>query len=257
MQLDHISVSTIETWRQCRRKLWMAKQPGAKRESGEAAVYGKALHKYAEDKAVSLGAVKVIYPDRKDDDAALPAGGAPYPPGYAANWSEDTMFINSVLKRMMFDNVEVEARLGLEVDDTALLGYIDWIRVSGDDDSGTADSPVAVYILDWKTTKLSKWRKGAAHSFQLKVYAAWARAKFGIDATRITCALAFTRGQELSEAVFTGAQLDQALVEIAEAGELIAAFELSGGGAADCTPSALCQYCDAFEGCPVHVESEF
>jgi len=240
MKLEYVSTSTVETWRDCQMK-WYLGHDGSPRPElkGDALLYGSAIHDFAEKQALKLGAMKNESASRpKDAVTKTWQSDAPYPPGFAARWAADQNTVTRWLRSLFVDpsyDYEVERRLEHKLsDDLTFVGYIDFLR------TGEGEA----FILDYKTTKQSKWRKPAKSSLQLKAYAAVISKQFDIRAERVTCALGFLQGELLDSVVFTQRQLDSAMADIVECADVIRNTDK-----ASVTPSQLCQYCDFRERC--------
>ena len=254
MNLEYISVSTVESWRQCQLK-WALAHDGTPRveTTSEALLYGSAVHSFAETLAMTMGAEKCFDTVRprltaSDTRNSGVTSSCPYPPGFATKYAEDMQTIRGWLTNLIKPSYKchVEHKLEFELTPTLqFLGYIDFLQLKI-----LAGESRSAYILDYKTTKQSKWREPASKSLQLKMYAAVISQQFDIPPQNITCALGFLRGQELSEWNFTETQLADTIQEVVECAETIRAVTEPQP-----TPSALCQYCDNRERCSYWVAS--
>lgn len=243
MELRSISVSSAETWHQCRMKWMLGREHKVPEDQkGEALRYGSAVHAMAGTMAVREFDAKC-----EDHERVKSVDGVPYPPGFAARYDDDAQWSRAVLRALSdagFE-LEVERKITLDMQPVPFVGYVDLL----------ASSVSLLVIADWKTTKKRRARASAPMSLQLRAYAAWAARQPEYQDKAIECRLLFLDGQEVSRAVFDEFAMNDALDHLTRTAQ-----EMLDATPEDCAPSPtrLCDWCDHKGLCPVRqVPGEF
>lgn len=253
MNIEHISVSRLGTWEQCRqmykyRYHLKLQPPGPEAPWFE---YGKAVHKIIECHTASRGKVQLseitkavltgeieLEPGRKcgalslDYRKKLPLHLRAY-----LRLAEKIGFEGEIERPFHYDLAPPE---GLFV-----KGFIDRVIITS-----PASGPAKARIVDWKTTKKGPWRKGPkdiTHDLQLKTYCRVIWRELGILPENIQAALYYLDGGELVGAKFT----EKSLIE---AEEILAStfrdIRDSDASAVVGTVGDHCRRCDYKDMCP-------
>jgi CRISPR/Cas system-associated exonuclease Cas4 (RecB family) len=127
-------------------------------------------------------------------------------PEYTRKLQKHLRSIQKLTEQIGFDG-ETEWEFSYDLDpphEKLLVGFIDRLIIRGD----------KAFVIDYKTTKKSKWRTNKAtvvRDLQLRTYARMVQKHFKIAPQNIKAALYFLEGEELVAASFSEASL--ALVE--------------------------------------------
>lgn len=215
MNIDHLSVSRVQTWEQCRQLYkykYHQKLPSLEEDPIYFA-YGSIIHKIAEEYIVNKGnrAINEIANDvlngkiPMDDGKKLPK----LPTEYKNKLIEHIRSIKKITEQIGYEGyTEWEFNYDLDPPNKKIvMGYID--RLIQKDDK--------IWILDYKTTKKGWWRKGPKNikgDLQLKTYARVVQKTFNIKAENIKAALYYLEGNELVGACFSEESLDKVEKEL-------------------------------------------
>lgn len=253
MLIEHISVSRMGTWDQC-RKLYAYKYhlklpaPGPEPEYFQ---YGKAVHKIIEEhtkaggktpisevaKRVLTGEIE-LEPGRKCGVLSL---------DYRQKLPQHLRAYLRLAEKIGYDG-EIERPFHYDLappEGLMAKGFIDRL-ILFTDKSGRK----CARIIDWKTTKKGPWRKGPkeiTHDLQLKIYCRVVWRELDIPPENIMAALYYLDGGELVGAKFSEKSLLEAEQTLASTYRDIKAAEAS---AATGTVGQHCRRCDYKDMCP-------
>jgi len=137
------------------------------------------------------------------------------------------------------DQIQMEQRFRMELDDVVLQGRIDQINPC----DGSRGSKPAVELVDYKTGR-PRSQKDADKSLQLSVYALAARRELNMDPARLT--FYNLTNNEVVSTVRTDKDIERAVVEIDNVAVCIRQKLF------DPSPGFVCKHCEFVPVCPVH-----
>ena len=210
MNIDHISVSRSSTWHECQQKYKYRYHLKVEPDVPEQPyfLYGKIVHKIAEEYVRSKGELTLGGLARDVLSGTIPIDGKANPitllPEYKQKLPIHLRAVQSITEKLGFDGeIEYYFEYDLEPPNKKMIvGFIDRLITQGDH----------AWILDYKTTKPSKWRKDFTNitkDVQLRVYAGVVQRNFGIPPENIHTALYYVEDQKLVGAKFTGSTIQQ------------------------------------------------
>lgn len=251
MHIQHLSVSRKKCFRTCpcQYKFRYHDKVKSPLDEPEYFVYGKIVHKIAEEYVRRKGAQSIgeICQEVMRGKIVLDEGVQITPtlsPEYTRKLQKHLRSIQKLTDQIGFDG-EVEWGFTYDLDppnNRNLVGFIDRLIVR----------PPKAFIIDYKTTKKSKWRTNKSNvtqDLQLRTYARMVQKHFGIKAGDIKTALYFLEGEELVAASFSDASL--ALVE-ADLKEEYLTIEAADPDKVWGTVGNHCKFCDYRTICPFY-----
>lgn len=251
LKINHISISREGTWRECRQKYkYRYHLEMAPTEEAIHFFYGKIVHKIIEVYTKGRGLVPIdsvasavlsgdiaLDESKKDKPCVLP-------------W-----FYRNNLPKHLASFMKLSNQIGLE-------GEVEW-NFSFDLDPPNGKKLVGVidrllhlkdmiYIIDYKTTKVGKWRKTPQtikNDLQLQSYARVAQREFNVPADKIKTALYYLEGGNLISTSFTQSQLDSVEKRLLETFKEI---ESTDPDSVRGTTGDHCYFCDYQNICPFY-----
>lgn len=224
MNIEHISVSRMQTWKECGIKYrfrYHYKTPSPEPEKPYF-LYGKVIHKIAEEyvnydanKSIKeiakevLGG-KILLEEKVKDDPVVPIKTLPN--SYLKKVNKHLNALVGLTKRIGTDGI-CEHKFKYDLDPPAkkhAYGFIDRLIQKGDH----------YFIVDYKTTKKGPWRRterDVVHDLQLQCYARAIQKEFNVPAENIRAGLFYLEGQELIGAKFSNSTLQTVEAKLLEA----------------------------------------
>ena len=254
MDINHISVSRSDTYKQCPQKYkfrYHLKVPSG--PMPDYLVYGKLVHKIIEEYTSAKGekCINEIRHGCLNGDILLDEGkeNEPKPREVLSNTylTKLSKHLNSFLKlsNVVGLNGECEHKFEYDLDPPhgkKLVGFIDYI-VQKDGN---------FLIVDYKTTKKSRWRKtkrNIAGDIQLQCYSFIVAEEFKVAPCKVRAALFYLEGEEFIGATFSQATLDKVKKYLLE---MYNEIEASDPDKTRGRISNLCNYCDYVNICPFY-----
>lgn len=257
MDISHISVSRRKCYQKCPQQYkfhYHLRTPSPLPEPPYF-VYGTIIHRIAEE-YVRAGGEKTVGQISQDllRGKILFEEGNEKCPGVPSThknkFQKHLRAIQKLTERIGFDNGDGELEWEFKYDldppnEKNLVGFVDRLIIK----QGKA------FIIDYKTTKKSKWRVNKStvkQDLQLRCYARMVQKKFGIAPNDIKAALFFVEGEELVAAKYSEASL--ALVEQ----ELLDAYREIEDADPDKVWASVgfkCKTCDYQSICPFYQSS--
>lgn len=210
MLINHLSVSRTQVWEECMQRYkyrYHLQVPSLEPEQPYF-VYGKAVHKMIEEYTKYKGEVALaqIIQDVLAGSIKLEEkqeGKLTIPPDYLARLPNEMAAFLKLWKQIGAEGVlEWPFHYDLDPPNNKILhGFIDRLIVKDD----------KIYVIDYKTTRKSRWRKNLrtiVDDLQLRAYAMVVMDHFKIDPKNIKVALYYLDGAELVAAHFTQQTLD-------------------------------------------------
>lgn len=251
MKIDHMSVSRKKCFRQCAQQYKFKYHEHVKSPVPEPEyfVYGKVVHKIAEEYVLGRGKLsigdisqqvlrgKILVDEGKELIPKLSAE-------YTRKLQKHLRSIQKLTEQIGFDG-EVEWAFDYDLDPPnhkMLVGFLDRLIVRGE----------TAYVIDYKTTKKSKWRTNkttVTTDLQLRTYARMVQKYFNLKPENIKTALYFLEGEELLAASFSAASL--ALVE-ADLKEEFLSIEAADPNKVWGNVGPMCKFCDYNTLCPFY-----
>jgi CRISPR/Cas system-associated exonuclease Cas4 (RecB family) len=251
MKIEHISVSRKKLFRDCAvayrfRYHYKTPRPGPEPEYF---VFGKIVHKCAEiyvqqggQRMIGEIAQEVMRGKIQLDEYTEVA--PTLSPEYSKKLQKHLRSIQKFTNQIGFDGyTEWEFKYDLDPPHKMfLVGFVDRLILRDD----------KAYVIDYKTTKKSKWRTNRSNvtrDLQLRTYARMVQKAFNLKPANIKAALYFLEGEELVAATFSKESLDAVETELKEEFEIIR----------DADPDHVwgnvgprCSYCDYCTICPFY-----
>lgn len=254
MNIEHISVSRLTTFRECHAKYRFKYHDKIPADGPEPPyfAYGKTIHKIAEE-----------YVDRKDPAAfhqivmEVLSGKIEIEPGkkappitgdYQKKIHEHLRNLKNFSNKVGLDvegYTEYDFKYDLSPPNNYLTtGFIDRIIVRNG----------RYFILDYKTTKKGPYRKNSVtvlKDLQLRMYAKVVQRDFGAKAEDIACCLYYVDG---GEGEVVGASFSQQAIDDAEKEMLEAYIEIKNMAPEDARGRVghHCKRCDYYKICPFY-----
>ena len=236
MDIEHISVSRLQCYRECPRKYKFKYHLKMVPEGPEPPyfAYGKTVHKIAEEYVRGGGDIPINVISQEVLSGKIPIEGTKKAPPMDAEYRRKFPLhvgqIERLTKSIGFDGkLEWKFRFDLTPGETPdpefrkpptnpdpdgiirdgrfATGFIDRVIIRGD----------KFFILDYKTTKKGMFRKNpftVRKDLQLRVYAQVIQREFGAKAEDIKAALFYLEGGELVATRFTDESLETAEDEL-------------------------------------------
>jgi ATP-dependent exoDNAse (exonuclease V) beta subunit len=215
MKIKHLSVSRVGVWQLCQQqyKYRYHEELPSLEEDPIYFAYGTIIHKIAEKYTEFKGQTPIneITNDvlsgkiPLDDDKKV----VKLPQEYKNKLVSHIRSLKKINDKIGFDGyTEWEFNFDLDPPNNRIItGYIDRLVVKDGN----------FWILDYKTTKKSKWRKGLKEikgDLQLRTYARIVQKEFNAEAKNIKAALYYLDGEELVGACFSEQSLDSVEKEL-------------------------------------------
>lgn len=213
MKINHLSVSRKQLWNDCQAKYkykYHLELPVVG-ELAQPLVYGSIIHKIAEEYTLKKGKKllsevatgvltgKIPLTDRNGQVTKMPKLNAEY---------QRKLPIHLRVLQHFIDKIGFEGHIEYPFDydldppnKRNVVGYIDRILIKDD----------KYWVIDYKTTKESPWRKKSRHLLdddQLRLYARIIQKNFGAKAEDIKAGLFYLDGAELAGVTFSQESLD-------------------------------------------------
>jgi ATP-dependent exoDNAse (exonuclease V) beta subunit len=248
MNINHISVSRLQLYQQCEQR-YKYRYHLKLIPEGEVPfhlTYGKIIHKVAEIYTKNQGKqpIQEIVNQIISGQILLEANHSVpvLNEEYKLKLPEHLRHLNGFIDRTGYDGyLEYEFNIDLEPPYGIMLkGFIDRLIIKKDN----------YFILDYKTTKNSKWRKNSNNihdDFQLNCYAMVIQKIFGAKAENIHAALYYVDGNELASTRFK----KDSLINVEKT--LIQSFKQIKNKNPDQTIGTIdywCNYCEYQKICP-------
>ncbi len=216
MKINHISVSRKQCYELCPMQYRFRYHNEIKSPEPEPEyfLYGKIMHKCAQEYVEHRG--KMMLDEIAHD---ILKGRIPLDTDREGNKKVAQPLSLEYRKRMpdelkslqdLFDKVgtdgQTEYNFSFDLNppnQCLIVGFIDWFFKVGDQ----------YFIVDYKTTKIGKWREnewGIVNNLQLRAYARVVQKNFGVKAENITAALYYLQGGDLVSAQFDHKSLVEA-----------------------------------------------
>lgn len=210
MNINHLSVSRTQVWDLCKQQYkfkYHLQVPSLEPEPPYF-VYGKMVHKVIEEYTKNLGEVGLgqIIQDVLAGHIKLEEkkeGKLSIPDDYMARLPNEMAAFLKLSKQIGTDGI-LEWPFHYDLDpphQKIMHGFIDRLIMKDD----------KIFVIDYKTTRKSKWRKNwrtIVDDLQLRAYAMVVMDHFKIDPKNIKVALYYLDGAELVAAHFTRQTLD-------------------------------------------------
>lgn len=213
MNISRISVSRKLVFDECQQRYkyqYHLKTPSPEEEPFYF-IYGTIIHKCAEEyvrlkgertlAAISKDILSGAIP--MDDHDGVETFAPPLPAAYKRRYPGHLKSIQRLTDAIGFDG-ELEYNFRYDLDppnERCIVGYIDRLFKKGD----------TWYIIDYKTTKRSKWRKNSrtiVGDLQLRCYARVVQKTFDVPADKIKAALCYLEGYNIIGAQFSERSLE-------------------------------------------------
>ncbi len=215
MKIDHLSVSRVGVWQLCHQQYkykYHEKLPSLE-EDPIYFGYGTIIHKIAEVYTQSKGqrVISEIASDVLNGKIPLDDGKPviKLTTEYKNKLISHIRSLKKINDQLGFEG-HTEWEFNFDLDPPhgrIVMGYIDrLIEKNG-----------KYWILDYKTTKKSKWRKGPKEiggDLQLRTYARVVQKEFNVNPSDIKAALYYLEGEELVGACFSEQSLDSVEKEL-------------------------------------------
>lgn len=215
MKIKHLSVSRVGIWQLCRQqyKYKYHEEVPSLEEDPIYFGYGTIVHKIAEQYAESKGKTSISEIANDVLTGKIPLDDRKplikLTTEYKNKLVSHIRSIKKINDQIGFDgHTEWEFNYDLDPPNNRIVtGFIDRLIVKDD----------KCWILDYKTTKKSKWRKGLKEikdDLQLRTYARIVQKEFNVNAADIKAALYYLEGEELVGACFSEQSLDSVEKEL-------------------------------------------
>lgn len=218
MNIEHISVSRYDLWKECKCKYrfrYHLKTPSPIEEPYYF-FYGSLVHRFAEEYIKAKGEKtlnEISNQILKEEKISLPGDYKARLPGHLRS-------IDSLTKKIGFDG-ELELPFNLDLDppnEKMVAGVIDRLIFKND----------KRFIIDYKTTKPGKWRKDQStikKDLQLQVYAWAVHQIYKIDYDKIRGALYYLEGGSLIPTKFNAGSIYKVIEELTHTYDEIKSFD--------------------------------
>lgn len=222
MHIEHISVSRKKCHDTCQQQYKYRYHLRLPRPGEEPFyfIYGKIVHKiaelYVENKGkISIGdwakdVLRGKYPI--DEGKTCP----PIPDDYQRKFQRHLRAIQNLTEKIGTTGI-VEWKFHFDLNppnECFVTGFVDRLILNGD----------KAYIIDYKTTKKSKWRVNAQtvkDDLQLRAYARVVQREYNLEPQNIKAALFYLEGEELVACQYSQESLERAEKELLQAYESI------------------------------------
>ncbi len=242
MHIDHISISRESCYTECHQKYkyrYHLKVPAE--EEKEYFTYGKLVHKTIEEYTRGRGLVPIKTIVEKIYEEGIEGKKINLSLEYKRQYPRDINQFLTLTKKIGTDGeVEMPFKKSLDGGDKCVVGVID--RIIQKDDK--------FYIIDYKTTKDSFWRKNdksIVNDLQLQCYAWTLMDLFSIPADRIFTSLYYLQGGNCVGAQFTEKTLSQTPIRLLE---VYNSIENQDPDTVIGNVSSACKRCDYCKICP-------
>ena len=219
MDINHISVSRKKCFDTCSQQYkykYHLKIP----RPGEEPVYfayGKIVHRVAEIYVEQKGEIPIgqiasdLLRGKYIFEESTPQS-PPVPEDYVKKFPKHLRAIQNLTDKIGTDGI-VEHPFYYDLDPPNkrfIKGFIDRLIIRGN----------KAFIIDYKTSKKSKWRLNKhtiKHDLQLRAYAKVVQQEFNIEAKNIKCALFYVEGENLVGCQYSQESLDKAIDDLKNA----------------------------------------
>ncbi len=249
MNINHLSVSRTQLWDECKQKYKFKYHLEIKSLEPEPPyfAYGKVVHKAIEEFIKAKGTIDIhaILKQILNGEILVEPNqqGKPnIPADYLARLPAEMHAFMQLTHQIGTEGI-CEWAFNYDLDpphNKMLYGLIDRLIIKDN----------KIFILDYKTTRKSKWRKDSrtiAGDLQLRTYAMVASDFYKIDAKDIKCSLFYLEGAEICAAKFTQETLNntrQYLLNVYNSIVAAAPDEVIGN------VGSHCSRCDFKKVCP-------
>jgi CRISPR/Cas system-associated exonuclease Cas4 (RecB family) len=251
MKINHISVSRDQCYKECQVKYKFRYHLNIKSPEPEQFyfTYGKIVHRAIELHTKNRGSEEVekIASDLITGKIELQHGQKPAPiditPEYKQALIRQLGHYKRLVDKIGFDG-DIEWKFDMDMDGKGriLTGFIDRVIRKKDN----------FFLLDWKTTKPSQWRKDSrtiTTDLQLQCYCYVVREKFKVPAANIEAALFFLDDNKLYPVRFSEKTLDSVPVRMLQVHKEI---EETNPDKAIPNIGPHCKRCDYMRLCPFY-----
>lgn len=258
MNIEHISVSRKTTWETCQQQYKFKYHLKIKSDGPEPFffTYGKIFHAIAEHYVAGRGNVtlesitnnvmqgNIPLEEGNAEEGKAPVFAPPLQGEYKGKLQKHLLALKKLTDKIGFDGI-CEHKFKYDLDppnNKFVTGFIDrLINKNG-----------KFFIIDYKTTKKSNWRKNnktIIDDLQLRCYARVIQKEFNAKAENIMAALFYLEGEELVPARFSEESLINAEKELLDAYNQIVDMppEQAHG-----TVDRHCRWCDYRPICPYY-----
>lgn len=250
MNINHLSVSRVGVWNECKQKYKYRYHLNIPSQEEEPFyfVYGKIIHKIAEEyvRAEGQSLISEVTKDVLGGRIEIEPGkkAPPLPQEYQFRMPEHLKSVKWLTDKIGFGG-KLEHPFNFDLDppnNRIVKGFIDRLIIRED----------KCWIIDYKTTKKGPWRRDLSdvtNDLQLRCYSRVVQREFGIDPTKIQAVLFYLEGTNLVGARFTPQSLESVEKELLEVYKTI---ENADPNAVVGTVGRHCTRCDYRKICPFY-----